>query len=417
MDKQTLMPSTSSRKPYMFYGYMIVLAGFFIMAIMWGAAYSFGVFLKPLAANFGWTRAMTSGSYSMFMFAMGLLCMVTGRLNDRFGPRIVMTACGLFLGLGYMLMSQISTLWQMYLFYIVLVGVGMSGAFVPLASSVARWFVKRRGLMSGIVTSGTSVGVMFGAPVAGWIISGYSWRTSYFIMGIATLILLTLTAQFFRKEPAMVGQLPDGESVLKQDVVAPATSEFSPREALRTRQFWMIFVIYVFWGTILNATLVHIVPHATDLGISAISAASILTVMGGVNIIGRLGLCSIADRIGNKPAMIIGFLFLSVSLLSLQFAREIWMFYLFAIVFGIGYGGVATLVSTLVAELFGMRMHGSILGMVIFGWSIGGAIGATVSGHIFDITNSYYVAFFSLALLSVAGLILTSFLKPVVKKA
>lgn len=179
----------------------------------------------------------------------------------------------------------------------------------------------------------------------------------------------------------------------------------------------MIFVIYVFWGTILNAALVHIVPHATDLGITAVSATSILTVTGGVNVIGRLGLCGIAGRIGNKQAMIIGFLFLSVSLLYLQFAREVWMFYLFAVVFGIGYGGVATLVSTLVAELFGMKMHGSILGMVIFGWSIGGALGATVSGHIFDLTNSYYAAFLSLTLLSVAGLILTLLLKPVAKKA
>ena len=147
MDKQTYMSSTSNRKPYMFYGYMIVLAGFLISAVIWGAAYSFGVFLKPLAADFGWTRAVTSGAYAMSMFALGLLVMVTGRLNDRFGPRIVMTGCGLFLGLGYILISQITTLWQMYLFYVVLVGVGMSGGFVPLASSVARWFVKRRGLL------------------------------------------------------------------------------------------------------------------------------------------------------------------------------------------------------------------------------------------------------------------------------
>ena len=128
-------PSLKTRKPKFFYGYTVVGASFFIVGITYGAMYTFSVFFKPLLDDFGWTRAMTSGAFSLFMVFHGLLYIVTGRLSDRFGPRVVMTVCGFFLGLGYLLMSQISAIWHLYLFYGVIVSIGVSGAFVPLISS------------------------------------------------------------------------------------------------------------------------------------------------------------------------------------------------------------------------------------------------------------------------------------------
>ena len=217
MESQTARLSAENAQSKSFYGFIIALAGFLIMAIMWGAMYSFGVFLKSLTADFGWTRAMTSGSYSLFMLLLGLLGMVTGRLNDRFGPRIVVTACSLFLGAGFLMVSQIVALWQLYLLYGVILAAGVSGGMVPLTSTVARWFVRRRGLMTGIVLSGVGAGVMIGPPLAGWLISAYDWRTSYLVIGIVAGVLLVIIAQFLRRDPSKVGQLPDGESILKQE--------------------------------------------------------------------------------------------------------------------------------------------------------------------------------------------------------
>ena len=116
-------------RPKYFYGYIVVLAAFLITVTMWGTLYSFGVFFKPLLTEFGWTRAETSGAYSLFIVLHGLVYIVTGRLNDRLGPRIVMIACGFFLGLGYLLLSQISTIWHLYLVYGVIIAIGMSGGF------------------------------------------------------------------------------------------------------------------------------------------------------------------------------------------------------------------------------------------------------------------------------------------------
>ena len=173
LNKHQVLSPTESKKPRFFYGYVIIIVGFFVMALMWGTTLNFGLFLKPMSAEFGWTRATTSAPFSLSMFLFGILGMVTGRLNDRFGPRIVVTVCGLFLGVAFLLMSQISALWQLYLFYGVMIAIGTSGSFVPLASTVARWFARRRGLMTGLVLSGYGAGAMIGPPVASWLISSY----------------------------------------------------------------------------------------------------------------------------------------------------------------------------------------------------------------------------------------------------
>ena len=416
MDKHAVLPSTGSKKPGFFYGYIVVLAAFFVLMIMLGLLYSFGVFLKPLSAEFGWTRTMPSGAYSMGLFVTGLLYMVTGRLTDRFGPRIVMTACGFLLGLGYLLMSQISALWQLYLFWGVIVAMGISGGFVPMTSTVARWFVKKRGVMTGIVVAGTGVGIIIVPPVASWLILSYGWRTSFIVLGIIALVLLILAAQFLKRDPSKTGQLPNGENELRQENLVSEARGFSFREAIHTKQFRMVWSIYFLLGACLLAVMVHIVPHATDLGISAMVAAGILAIIGGLSIVGRIGGGSVSDRVGRKSTLIIGFILLLVALLWLQLAREPWMLYLFAILFGLGTGGLVTLQSPVTAELFGLRAHGAILGTVVFGTTTGGAIGSLLAGRIFDITASYYLAFLVCAALTIASLILASLLKPTGKK-
>jgi len=412
LTEQIVSSPTGSKKPRFFYGYIVALASFLVMAIMWGTIQSFGIFLKPMSAEFGWTRAMTSGSFSLFLLVLGFLFMVAGRLNDRFGPRIITTVCGVFLGLGFLLMSQVSALWQLYLLYGVMVAIGTSGGFVPLASTVTRWFVKRRGLMTGIVLSGVSVGAMVVPPMSSWLISSYGWQTSYLVLGIINLVLIILAAQFLKRDPSEIGQLPDGEGEVKTESLVPEAKGFSPQEAMRTRQFWMLCLMYLCWGLIQNTIMVHIMPHATDLGIVPIVAANILVIIGGVGIVFRIGIGSVADRTGTRPALIVSFILLSIALFWLQLAQELWMFHLFAILFGVGFGGLATLLSPTVAELFGMRAHGAILEMATAAWAIGGAVGSLLAGHIFDVTGSYYLAFLVLGALSVTGLVLTLSLKP-----
>jgi len=403
-------------KPKFFYGYIIVAVACLILTITQGTYYSFGVFFKPLSTDFGWTRAMTSGAFSLCVVLHGFLYIFTGKLNDTIGPRFVLTTCGFFLGLGYILMSQIGTLWQLYLFYGVIVAIGMSGGYIPMLSTASRWFVKRRGLMTGVVAAGTGFGTLLVPPLANWLISEYDWRNSYLIVGIGAIVVIVIAAQFLRRDPSQVGQLPYGQEEVKSENINSGPEGLSLSQTIRTGQFWMFAFAMSCFGACLFVIMVHVVPHATDLGISATKAASILAIIGGSGIIGRIGIGGLADRISNKRAFAICFVLVSITLILLMVAKELWVFYLFATVFGFAYGGYATVMAPLVADLFGLRSHGVILGSGTLGATIGGAIGPVVAGRIFDVTGSYQLAFIICIILSVIGLVAASLLKPTVSR-
>ncbi len=383
------------KRPRYFYGYNIVASGFGIQALGVGTFIAFGVFFKPLLADFGWSRATLSGAQSMALIISGFLGILVGRLTDRVGPRIVITVAGFFFGLGLILMSGLNSVWQLYLFYGVVVGIGLSSVDIIPLSTTARWFVRRRGMMTGIVKVGTGAG-QFALPlVASMLIAAYGWQTSYIIIGAAAMVLLISIGQLLRRDPARMGLLPDGDREIKTESSKPAETGFSLREALRTRQFWTICVVYLATMFCLLTIMVHIVPHATDIGISSTVAAGILSAIGGISMVGRFVTGVAIDRIGNRLSMIICFILLILVLLWLQLARELWMFYLFAVVYGFAHGGLFTVISPIVAEYFGVRAHGALFGIVFFSSMVGGAIGPVIAGHIFDTTGSYSLAFWT----------------------
>jgi len=394
------------RRPRFFYGYNIVASGFGIQAIGIGTFIAFGVFFKPLLVDFGWSRATLSGAQSLALLIAGIFGILVGRLNDRLGPRVVMTVAGFFVGLGLLLMSGLNNLWQLYVFYGLIVGIGLSSIDVIALSTTARWFVRRRGMMTGIVKVGTGAGQLVMPLVASMLIAGYGWRTSYVIIGAVAMVLLISIGQFLRRDPARTGLLPDGDSKSQTATSKPAETGFDLHEAIRTRQFWTICLTFLATMFCLLMIMVHIVPHATDIGIASTIAAGILSAIGGISMVGRFVIGIAIDRIGNRPSMIICLILLILSLLWLQLARELWMFFLFAIVYGFGHGGLLTVVSPIVAEYFGIRSHGALFGVVLFSTMVGGAIGPVIAGHIFDTTGSYNLAFWICAAVGAVALVL-----------
>ncbi len=404
------MPDT--KNPKFFYGYVIVAAAFVMLMILGSTYYSFGVFFSPLLVEFGWTRAMTSGAFSLCIMLEGLLGIVMGRATDRWSPRIVITLCGFLLGLGYLLMSQISALWHFYLLYGVIIGIGLGGLWVPPVSIVVRWFTKRRNMMTGIAIAGTGVGGLIAPLLANWLISTYAWRLSYVILGSIVLVLIILAAQFLKRDPAQVGQLPYGENVREVHGLQIENSELSLREAVYTKQLWLVSGMFFCFGFCVFSVMVHIVPHAIELGIPAANAANILAVIGGVSIAGKTIMGAATDRIGTRTGIIIGLILMIVTLTWLIVARELWMLYLFAAFFAFGYASMVALMSPIVAELFGLSSLGALLGIVNFAATIGCAIGPVLAGWLFDISGSYQLAFLVCVAISIIGLILTLFLKP-----
>jgi len=405
-----------NRKPKFFYGYIVVLATSCIMVMVGGIANTFGVFFEPMLTEFGWTRAVLSGTASLRLFITTLLGIAGGRLTDKFGPRPVITVCGLFLGLGLFLMSRISTIWQLYLAFGVIIGVGIGGLWVPMISTVSRWFVKKRGMMTGIVLSGSSLGIIIIPPLATRLITIYGWRTAYTIVGLVAMTVIISATQFIKRDPAQIGQLPDGENRAKAERLGLPARSSSLREAMHTRQFWTLCAVFGSLWFSSTAITVHIVIHAIDLGIPAASAANILAIIGGAGIAGRILIGSATDRIGYKPALLIGFTLMSASFLWLLIAKELWALYLFAVIFGFGFSGLLVLGAPLTARLFGLGSLGVIMGSVEFVSTTLATPSAIVAGYIFDIMDSYQLAFLICAGVSIIGLMLSLLLRPITNK-
>jgi MFS family permease len=383
------------------------------MTATFGTYLAFGVFFNSIVSEFGWSRGITSGAFSLSMVIQGSLAIVMGGLTDRLGPRKVLMFCGLLLGLGFFLMSRIYAVWQLYLFYGVIIGIGMSGIFVPLVSITARWFVRRRAMMAGIVVSGTSIATVIGPLVANQLISVYSWRMSYIMLGGAVVVIVGLAAQLLRHDPAQMGQLPYGQSGGEEHDSRVPAAGFSLKQAVHTRQLWVISAMFFCFGFSVFSSLVHIVPHATDLGISAAGGASILATMGAVGIIGNVVLGTTADRIGNRQVYVISFILMSAALFWLLRATGMWMLFVFAAVLGLARGGMGASQSPLVVDFFGLSSHGLIFGVASLFYTVGAAIGPFLSGYLFDATGSYNSGLLVCAALSIVGIALTAFLRPV----
>ena len=408
---------STDTQPAFNYGYFVVLSSFLIMLVLYGVYYAFGVFFKPAFSEFGWSRALTSGAFSLSSIMMGLLGIPMGALTDRFGPRLVLTLCGLLIGLGFFLMSRLNTVWQLYLFFGLFVGIGMGGSFVPMASAIARWFTERRGVMTGIITAGIGLGALIGPPLADRLISNYGWREAYVILGLMVWAVVILSAQFLKAGPVLESRAAGHGHEEPKGGLNQEREGLSFRQAARTSQFWLAFGMFVCFGFCLFSIMVHIVPHVIDLGIQPSSAAKVLAGIGGVSIVGKVIFGRLDDIIGSKRVFIISFILMSASLFWLVPAKKMWMLYSMAVIFGLAYGGNVVAMSPLTATLFGLTSHGVILGFFSFSFTIGGAIGPFLTGYMFDVTGGYGPAFLCCAILSTVGLGLTAALKPINLKA
>lgn len=390
-----------------FYGYVVVASAYLILFFVFGVHYTFGVFLKPILAEFGWGRAVTSGAFALSWLVQGVSAVLMGRLNDRYGPRVVLTISGILIAAGILTTTRITAGWHLYLTYGVLIGIGTGGVYVPLASTIARWFIARRGTMTGIAMSGIGLGTFLLSPMANYLISVYSWRTAYTILGVSLLAVVILVVQLLRRDPEQVGQLPYGHAENLENNSGGEDGGYSLKDAALRREFWIAFGMFFSFGFCFSAVIVHIAPHATDIGKSTSVAAGLVASIGISSIAGKVLLGALGDKIGSKAIYIIGFCLMAASLLWLMLTRETWLLSLFAVTFGLAYGGNGTSQSPLVASLFGLKYHGVILGTVNNGFTIGATVGPVACGALFDLMGDYRAAFLIITVVAVSGLILT----------
>ena len=190
-------------------GHIVVGASFVLALLNWGVYRTYGLFFKPMSSELGWTSAETSGAFSLAFLLFGIASIVAGRVSDKFGPKLVLITCGVLQGVGYLLMSQIHSIRQLYLFYGLIIGLGMGGIDTPTLSTIVRWFVRRRGTVIGIAKAGAGTGMFLVPLLASWLISNYGWRDAYIVIGIACMVGVVSVAMFFKRSPEKLGREED----------------------------------------------------------------------------------------------------------------------------------------------------------------------------------------------------------------
>ena len=415
------------RRQGIFYGWWIVTAG----AVNWIFAgttyiYGLGVFYKTLIDHFGWTRAQLAGAVSLSRLETGLLGGIGGFLVDRFGPRPMLLVGTIFISLGFILLSRINSLLEFYLYFICLVAAGQSlSCQISIDTTVANWFIRRRGMAFGLLKGALGLGAA-GVVLLSWFIARYGWRTGFLVTGIVTFIIGVPVAFVMRRRPEYYGLSPDGDTPLPVKAVEPGGSSLSAseikdvedlgmtvHEALRNWSFWAISLGFGIRYSTTTAVTLHAISLIEDLGYSRVTAASVLSSIGMVSLIGRLGGGALNDLIGTRRVAVASTCSLAISFLILSYAQNLWQIALFVAIYAPSYGCSAATSPAIKGDYFGRKSFGAILGLTGIIQTGGSMFGPVFAGYVYDVTKSYHTAFLVFAgVLLVAAALLFSLKSP-----
>jgi len=417
-----------------FYGWWI-LAACWLITLYGGGSFFFGfsVFFKPISSEFGWSRAVTSGAFALSQAEGFFEGPIVGPLVDRFGPKKLMLIGISMVSVGFIALSFINSLLTFYLVYVLLLAVGFNtGFFIASQTAVGNWFMKKRALALGLLTTAFGFGGGIMAPGIAHFILNYGWRSAAVILGIGMAVIGLPAALVVRHRPEQYGYLPDGKTTnrgniqdrlqdkdSKSEVPTRATTEiassqevdFTIWEALRAPVFWMLSVAFALRTFAISAVVIHQIPLLTDRGINEQTAAGILGLMGFMSVPGRVLFGFLGDRFNKRYLLTITYLLQALGLFILLTAENIAQVYLFTVVFGLGWGAPALLFA-LRGDYFGRKHFATIAGVQQSIVAIGTIIGPVFAGWVFDVSHSYDIAFTAFIISVSLGAVICFFAKP-----
>jgi MFS family permease len=391
----------------LFYGWVVLGASALIICVGMGTLFSLGVFLKPIEESMGWSRSAISSVALVNWIAMGLGSFLWGALSDRIGTRVVAVAGGALLGLGMVLSSRVTTLWQFYATFGVMVGFAVGAFYAPLTATATKWFTSRRGVAVAIVSAGIGVGILVVSPLARGLITLLDWRTAMIVLGDLCWLVVIPAGLLIQNAPGDMGAIALGGT-------RPAGErDFEPGEVVRSPQFWMISLTHFACCAAHSGPIFHMVTHAIDQGVARMAAASVFGLSGLASVAGRIGGGVLADRFGAKRTLIAG-LTLQAAMVALYLVvRDLAGFYALALGFGVAYGGVMPLYALLVRQYFGEKVMGTAYGGVFLISTLGMGLGSFAGGLFYDRLGSYAGLFVtSFAIAAAAALLAFAFRTP-----
>ncbi len=400
-----------------FYGWYVLASASVILFFVMGARAMLGVMFKPILHEFSWSRGAISSAVFLNMTIFALSLTFVGKLYDRYGPKWVIIISSLFLAAGFIGIGFIDSLWQLMFLYGVLTALGFGGTSVPLFAAMAsKWFVKHRGLAASLALAGTCLGQYVIVPASTQIMLIWGWRSAFVIIGLVILVVnLVLTFTVIKGDPKELGLRPfgDEEMSLPQNLPGSATelsSNFGLKDAMHTPSFWLFIIVMAVCGGGDYLVLTHLIPMATDHGISPVTAGSMLAWSGLLSLAGVLMTGPATDRIGNKIPIILTFILRLAVFVLLLMNQSVVSFYIFSLVFGFTMLVTAPIATTLTGKLYGFENVGCLSGFITTIHHLSGGLLAFLAGILFDHNGSYQTAFVISAALAVLAIICGSFI-------
>jgi OFA family oxalate/formate antiporter-like MFS transporter len=398
----------------MHYGWVIVGACLVVGVCGYGTYFSFTLFYPLLVDEFGWSRAAISGAMSTGLIVYGLFALPMGWCVDRFGPRRTIAVGGVIFGCGTCLGAFITEIWHLYALYGGLMAIGMGAAWAPLVSTISRWFVTRRGLAVGIGSLGGGTGIFFVAPLADSLIQQVGWREAYLWLGVVSGGLIVAAALFLDRDPSAKGMAAYGAADRTDRTIDEQSDDQSGRPRIdaflasrhslevgaddiwaivRTWLFWRMILTFGFWWFGGAIVCVQLAPYLVEKGFDLQFAALAVVAFGAGNGVGKIMMGMTSDRFGELFAYQISIVIAATSMFALAFSLDAQMLLVMTAIFGFGFGGASTQLTTISVALFGMRSVGALMGAVLALIGIVGAGGPLLSGLIFDAVGSYTLAY------------------------
>jgi MFS family permease len=404
------------RRP--FYGWYIVGAAIAFQAMPSGLVMqAFGTYVVLLEREFGWSRAAIAGAFAVMRVEEGLLGPIEGWLLDRFGPRAVMRVGTLLFAGGLFLFARVDSLLDVYIaFTVIAVGVSLAG-FLAITTAVVNWFERKRSLAMGIALLGGAAGGLV-LPVVVRALETWGWRAVANFSALLVLILGLALVQVIRRRPQDYGLLPDGRSpddvgsALNAEDPDEQPTEFSAREAMRTRAFWLISLAHAASVLVVSVVTVHLAPHAVAQGFTLSQAALVVTIQTFANLASRPLGGWVSDRVGSRQVILLAMLGHALALLFLAYAQSFWMLAAFAVLNGLAWGARVPVIVSMRAEYFGARSFGTIMGLSSMLVTVSSVVAPVLAGWSFDVSGSYTMSFTVLALLAGLGSLFVVFTPP-----
>ncbi|MBI3949859.1 MAG: MFS transporter [Acidobacteria bacterium] len=409
-----------------FYGWWIVAGAFVVIFVGFGAFYTFPVFYPEFMRQFGWSRTQISVSGALALLVTGLVSPFVGGLADRRGTRFTMIAGTIAVALAMIAMSQMQRLYQLYAIALVF-GLGLAGFSIAISQMlVARWFIKRRGLATGLVISGMGLGGTVGPLVVTPLLTQHGWRAA-FVWEAAFLLLISLPLAVWvlRERPSDLGLTPDGHPphppapAAERQRIDAQTIGLSFPEAGRTAAFWFLS-LSTFCAMFASLSVIqHLVLYMRGLEFELASASRTLSALLLASVVGRVGLGHLSDRLMRRHTLLLSYGLLTVGALLLLVVQSQRGLLAMAVLVGLGYGGSIVLLTLSAAELFGTQALGKILGVMLIFFTAGGSLGPVTVGYLADRFNDYGTVFIVVAVAAIAAVVIGLGVRPLgaVKKS